>query len=513
MVLPRSRRRRLFCPGRRWPLFVVLGVAGFLCGGILFGSPWLSEELVVGVDATMWSNVTSTGKEWGRDNVKAAHTSGQASSDKTIVVPPARQLQIQNCRWFLESWLHPQISLWLAHELPILDWVFELPKKKYMVMLITIHLDPQTTEVPFRRQNWNCFDSQGNVRKAKVLQQWGKTYLASQRLLVVCHNLPGTLVAVWPDTIVANQFAASVPSSDTLGFYNVTPHLECDRLETTAAATTKANKIGACLRIRGMPHLLEPWIRYHRYLGVNQFWIFVNQATHNTTDLSSLYLSTPLDGITWIPYPFHAQDFIEDTPPQSYGRSSIQRHVKHFWQSTTQMQCLYHFKRLGLEWMVTLDVDEYVWVSPASQTQQPKDLLKEFLNQYSNDTELGALTMWSIPFGSSQVPPPKRQRLLTPNTSSTFLLDYIHRRPFFSIRRGIMDRQKLWYHVPVATDVTIHALRHGGREQVVPMDVMRIQHYKEPHWGVFQATSVEELETDASLRNLYYEQVLQENNR
>lgn len=434
-----------------------------------------------------------------------------------------RQLKIAQCRWNLEEYLRPLISQWLQDSLPLLDWVYHLAKPqqqqqyrrrrqqsyyKYLILLVTIHLDPKSTEIPFRQANhWHCQDQDGNRRPAKILPG-GKNYIASQRILMQCSRMNQPLVGLY--------------HHPTGYFYNVTPWNDCDSLESSissdsVSSSTSTNpaassslsswklpsiSIGACLRIRGMHHFLEPWIRYHRHLGIQHFWIFLNEPT-NLTTVPTMFLpkssSHHNNIITWIPYNYYAPDFVHDTPNNSYSRSSILRHSKHFWQSTTQMQCLYHAKRLGLEWIITLDVDEYIWIRETTATgrtnttstttitktghfqdkhtnstaitthpSSPLSLVQSILAPYtagSAGTSIGALTMWSIPFGSQQIQPSKakqkKQQLLllqqqhhpsnTNTTTSTttttthpsselFILDYVYRQQLKKIVANHMDR-------------------------------------------------------------------------
>ena len=76
--------------------------------------------------------------------------------------------------------------------------------------------------------------------------------------------------------------------------YDLRPYLKCDRIETEIDRPPPGTKIGMCVRFRGDHHLIPPFIAYHRLIGVEHFWFYVNEEF----DLSDLPVAPYL---TYVP--------------------------------------------------------------------------------------------------------------------------------------------------------------------------------------------------------------------
>jgi hypothetical protein len=180
-----------------------------------------------------------------------------------------------------------------------------------------------------------------------------------------------------------------------------------------------------------------------------------------------------------------------------------------FWQQDVQQQCLYRAKRHGLDWLMTNDVDEYLWVhqletatSRATNPKLPQALyqrngipkLKQFLKQYEKVSSIGALAVDGWAFGGV------KQKI-----NATLPFDYCER----TVKPGVGGRTKLIYRVPRAKRIGVHWLLEGGKTVVLPITDIRWNHYRSPTKGIFGHSSKQDVVCDSSLPNRYREAVLE----
>ena len=382
--------------------------------------------------------------------------------------------RILSCRLNLESWLNPMIDVWLERDVPILDWVWTLSTNGIVqAMLITEHLREKRTQ--FLRATWYCHDKYTNSSlQATIMRQHKKFH--GDMMMIRCNiDRSARVTKIW----------TSLPSNKTMGVveYDLEPILRCDKLENDEEfdLDNTNNKIGACLRFRGNRFLVPQWIEYHRLIGVHHFWVFLNEPPDHLRGLPSE------PDVTYISYNYlwaHHRNRTAFRPPYKGAD---------FWHTAQLHHCLYNARRHNFTWVTTTDVDEYLWVSetPLIENHTGTSILpplQRFLSQYSGRSDIGALTMKSIPFG-------KNTKLVEEKKSFPLLMDYTYRHIEELPCNHKMARCKCIYN---AQNLNVSA-------------GVYVKHFKNPSNGVFfSATRAKQkqLIQDTSLPDFYRAQVL-----
>jgi hypothetical protein len=151
--------------------------------------------------------------------------------------------------------------------------------------------------------------------------------------------------------------------------------------------------------------------------------------------------------------------------------------------SHMQFQCLYRAKKYSISWIITTDVDEYIFVKQSNHTLQ--GLINKVSSKWGDLTQVGALELHSIPFGRN----PQVEEVTDYN--HTLVIDYVWRQKK-ELDAFIQTRQKMVYHVGVAQSVGIHYLWNGGHiVELSPKEDAYIRHYKRPNEGVFGGKNAE----------------------
>jgi len=355
-----------------------------------------------------------------------------------------------DCRLHVEKQHFVLIDKWLEEELPILDYVIEIDGQ-LTVFFILKHFSYRPYDLSkFRNVMWYCASTNGtNTLAASVYQS------KSASIKVNCQV--GTN-RIWTKTLVSISGKNDVSES-----FDIESFVQCDKLEQIESKNEipKDTKIGACLEIRGNRHLVAPWIEYHRIIGIQHFWIFVNEAW-------SLEGFPKKPYITYIPFNYYHEDHRNHSHWRNDG--------SFFWQVPMQMQCIYRMKRLNLDWVVTTDVDEYIYVNltQKEQSNQTKavPVLQKFLATVDDYENIGALQMSSIFFGRNILVEPE-------NTTYPLLIDFVWRK-----KKNYLTRQKLIYNPRNAKSVGVHFLWNGGYIKKATSELY-MHHYKNSHSGVF----------------------------
>jgi hypothetical protein len=164
-------------------------------------------------------------------------------------------------------------------------------------------------------------------------------------------------------------------------------------------------------------------------------------------------------------------------------------------------------KRYGLDWIITTDVDEYIWITdPGAMNSIDPPPMQAFLSQFADKPELGALKMNSLPFGRYRGVEPKSKEF-------ELIVDFTSRKKKLPRNYGKWGkRQKNFFGSQVALDISIHQLMEGG--EILMLDTAsqaRLNHYKLPRQGVFESISrpKKEMMTDTSLPDKYRKSILQ----
>ncbi|KAL7572641.1 hypothetical protein ACA910_010390 [Epithemia clementina (nom. ined.)] len=119
--------------------------------------------------------------------------------------------------------------------------------------------------------------------------------------------------------------------------------------------------VGACLIVRGEKsrQALPEWIAYHSLIGIQHFWIHINEAWDKNAS-TAVVETLPMDiqdSVTFVPYNFYWPD---------HDRNS--RTFLIHWQVPMQMRCLWQAKKLGLDWIITTDTDEFMDITDPNIT-------------------------------------------------------------------------------------------------------------------------------------------------
>ena len=381
-----------------------------------------------------------------------------------------RELEVKKNRW---------IDDWLEADVPMLDAVLEVCNQVYQISLITKHLNGHQKDYWSSNMTWYC-NSMDNP--GRLLVQNTPVHLVECTLPP---NGSSSLQRLWPSK-------PSLKTHETVHYDEscLRDSAECDRLEmketpihlrlSSKAATSLRKLLGACLIERqvDVSHLAQ-WIEYHRLMGVDHFWVYQNEKSR---------LLPVWDHVTYLPYHFVWEDHA--------NRSSLFRRPPRdiFWQEAMQLRCIYHAKRLGMEWVTTTDVDEYIWVNVTDYHQHDYPLKRYLMDHHDEFKNVAGLAMNSISFGRHNDEPP------TTNVSQPFL-NYVW-RPAHSK----WQRFKQIYHVPNVLVPEVHTVKgRGGSHRL--HDVY-LHHYKTPWKGVFKSSAQRTMVKDTRLKDLYSDRVV-----
>jgi len=279
--------------------------------------------------------------------------------------------------------------------------------------------------------------------------------------------------------------------------------------------------LGACIIERKVdPSHLAQWIIYHRLMGVDHFWIYQNEPSRPLGQWEGRrrrrgdkddenHHDDDDDDITYIPYNFVWEDHAGSSTSYRIPPREI------FWQEAMQVRCIYHAKRLGYKWIITTDVDEYIWVNitdyhPEQQQQQQQQQqgqgskpnntypLKQYLIDHSNEFDAYAgLVMNSVFFGRYNDEP------TIANTSHpSLVMDYVWRRV-----NPEWQRYKQIYHIPKVYTAGVHYV--SGQGGSYNLEDVYFHHYKTPWQGVFKSKQ-KPMMRDTRLKALYRKHILAE---
>ena len=160
---------------------------------------------------------------------------------------------------------------------------------------------------------------------------------------------------------------------------------------------------------------------------------------------------------------------------------------------------LWRAKRLGIDWIATIDLDEYVVVNNGIS-------LNALPQYFQNKSEIGiskktAIKMNSIPFGNNASDAEQ-------GVKKELSLDYEYRRNI-SIDDYPMNRLKLFLNPAHAKGVNTHYLGGGPRRRILPAKAskLRVNHYRRPEKGVFYLQG-DNVRHDPTLKDTFYDVVL-----
>ncbi len=409
------------------------------------------------------------------------------------------------CRKEIESQHYVLYDNWLLDQVPILHYATTISQTTY-ILFITSHL--QEFKKKFHNSNWYC----SNNTAANLESD-------ANAIGINRSGRSGFIVVKCAHETNLNTIYSSLPSnrSGEITFYNISTLLYCDELEEKMHVTynesimrtspapplsslslqkadstqgddalnhkqKKEVRFGACTMIQGSTshERLHQWIEYHRMIGMEHFWVFMNEPWPSSLSPSIQSQLQHLPYITFIPYNFDIK------PHYNY---TTYRHTFIFIQVPMQMQCLYMMKKYNLEWVTTTDVDEYILVTQndtrndteasnftTNNSDEPE--LQRLISSIPKHEEIGGLCLNSIPFGRNVPIEPKDKPF-------PLLIDYTWRDEEDPWKKAFRH-YKFIYNPRLVQDLGVHYLYRGGKE--IRLDVKnqaRINHYKNPDAGVY----------------------------
>lgn len=218
--------------------------------------------------------------------------------------------------------------------------------------------------------------------------------------------------------------------------YDVRPFLECEEVYTPHDPPVQT---AACTQIRGeaASQMLEEWVEYHRLVGFEHFWVYVND------DPSVIPNLPQRDYITYIPYNYclchHNEENIF---------SKAWWTVMPIFQTAVMGECIFRARNEGIRWLALHDVDEFIQVADENATSITNVI--DYIEELPYKDEVGGIIMTSIPFGRN----PKSQDKIE------LTVDYAWRKNY-TVNIPKKDRLKLIVRPEKVNQVGVHYINLG----------------------------------------------------
>lgn len=417
----------------------------------------------------------------------------QSLPDDLLARPFATQYTLaQQCRLEIEKWANAVIDEFLEMGEampPLLDWVWDMGDYFLINMKFSTYF--KWSEYAFLGATWNWQDQFGNnFTIDQILGNYGKRYTPLMLIKVPPFNESHQTEQSIPVFLWASNVRAPENKTVHPWTYDLRPYIKCDRIEINDDRPRPGTKIGMCVRFRGGHHLIPPFIAYHRLIGVDHFWLYANEE-FNITDLPQA------SDVTYVPYRFVWQEHINHSRVED--ENGVVKHWRlpiagsDYWQPQSMQQCLYRAKRYGLDWIMTNDIDEYLWINKTVSNQSSAvhnvSMLHDFLLPYEDGAynDVGGLAVEGWAFGANE----------SSSETLEFPIDYVYRA-----QEMTGGRRKIIYRAPIAEAIDIHWLRRGGKLIYLPPSDIRWNHYRRPQEGIFQRGR-RPIVMDSSLRDTY----------
>jgi hypothetical protein len=507
---------KIICLNLNVTIVVALGVAVMLASEIIHGLLF-TTELIVEVMAMNSPDITIEPSEERKTIYNAAEL-------------PTKETVSNNSRDCWVTWDHRRKLLmgqWFENDLPIMATAVHGKRREggAEIPIVYVILTQFFLKNENQPKEWMCLyksldnNNETLQRLAGIAPRHPRK--ARDNIAVTCDNDSSQLLfGIRPvhDNAAAAAVATNITSANSTSsfqYYDIQLPLECSGLEKkelSERSSFQNSKVGACVRFKGDNdrQQIPQWIEYHHLLGVDHFWVYMNEP-YNMTNLFNLPYVTymPFD-VTWSDFPQYMLKY--------FSRTKELPHMQWYLsQEPVQTSCLYTAKQHGLDWIITTDVDEYVHVKQYENYTMPHNRerstlkhlqpLKSFLKKY-NKTEYGCMAMNSIPYGINAF-------MEHPDSPNEYMIDKVWRK-----KKSLDDyrfrRCKQIYNVAGVWSVGVHYCHNVEKGlKTVSMqpdkDGIYIQHYKLAHKGVSGSGehrmigSPDMLLKDSSLRDSYRE--------
>ena len=268
-------------------------------------------------------------------------------------------------------------------------------------------------------------------------------------------------------------------SNEIVQTYDMTSFEECERKdiamfqerllpsnslprEEDSSALNEENdiKIGvsACF-IEDRKKAME-WAAYHKALGVDHIWLYVNEDWDGARDLPQR------DYITWIPWNFHVSGM-------------MRKHMYHVFkfQVASMNDALWRAKRMNMDWIATIDIDEYITLYNGTN-EVGDNTLKEYLEESKKlrNYRVTSIEMKSVPFGSNL-------EIENGAEEKDLVIDHIYRNNVGIDDSEFHDNLYLWHHkqfmrVEAVSSVNTHYVNEKRLVHHELASILRVNHYK-----------------------------------
>lgn len=375
------------------------------------------------------------------------------------------------CMLQLEEYLYPRILKWFESSVPI-PFSVKIYNGNYYVLLSLYGLDKKR-EMPMWRTNHTTYICNGISGGEDLGIHWRKGRFT---LIVKCPN------EIHPH--VDNLETLAIIPKDKLESdkvtYSVKKLLECERKDidlfstsgTSSSRVAGTMKTGISVTFKGDRERALEWATYHHLLGFDHVWMYVNEPWKDGKDFPF-----NRDYVTWIPYNHNIQNY-------NTRYKKMPGHPMEQFRIASQNEALWRARRLGLDWMAFVDLDELVVLCNASKYETFHDTngngpIKTYLKDfavYYGQLYLG-IFLQSVPFG--------RNIEIDPTSTKELLMDYTWRENASLYTDWWEARNKLIVNIKEVTSVNIHYMGVGGELYKANVTELRVNHYKEKERGVF----------------------------
>ena len=421
--------------------------------------------------------ISSTHTDISRDN-RPLFEDDLSSLSETISHREHAHFNLTECMLKLKLNVTPLIIKWDSDGVPI-PYSVKIVDKSFYVLLSLLDDRFEWREDPYK---YACNDERG----AEILshKRVGKSILIVRCPLIL-------------DPSKEQLSTLSIYSgieNKTMVSYDLSMHDECERKDIEYMAHLDSPKIGITAAFKGNRKKAAEWAAYHHLIGFDHIWLYVNDDWDDGKDLLER------DYITWIPYNFHVE---------SNGENKRHHFTPwEFFRIASMNDALWRAKRMGLDWLSFIDIDEYIHIPPAHNPDNNGNSTILISNYLSNKTisQCMSIEMTSAPFGSDK------------NTKHEgepdLVIDYAYRKEI-DINDKKRDRVKLIVNTHDVTSINIHFV--GGDTGIrkcrllkLKGDETRVNHYKNPEKGVFPNKKNTPLVRDTTLIDKYRSLVIKE---
>ena len=259
--------------------------------------------------------------------------------------------------------------------------------------------------------------------------------------------------------------------------YDVTANFES--IQTRPTMFPPQITHASCTAIKGEEYrkLLPQWIEHHRLIGIEHFFVYVNEPFAN---LDTLY-QRPY--ITYVPFDYH--HYPNERP--------------FYFQATWQNDCIYRAKNASVSWVGLHDTDEY-W-----QPLKAPYHMDNVMQGLDPEKDAGRI-VGNVWFGPHPDEKETFDMHLKPNN---LLMDYTWRSPTNKGpgKRIVSPKLVDYFYVHWITQRS-----KGAKWEQWATDKVRMNHYRRPYDHVHSfedKEAIQSLVKDETMRDMFKEKTLE----